>query len=382
MAEEKFGGRNYEPDSGLLRLLKLRFPENDVSGQLDVFVDNLGEQERAEAAQIIENFRRAKSFQRGDAGLSHPLANFDLEPVERDLESRKDVIWVGEGIAVLQGPYLEVKLALEKVWRDVAIRRLGAAEVESSGIWNPELARTSGHLADFPQESVFVFGSKADGESIKAVASFFTQDWSDGQRPRGIVLEDLELIGLNQSSVCTVCYQVAPIAGWLAGKTLTIQNRVFRNEGSKSLTRLMSFTVRDLVSFGSESDVAALIDQFTAELINFLSELGLSFDVAEALDPFFGRATQKLAFQAALGLKKEIIVSDKSGKHSFAVGSANMHRDTFSKRFAWPSQDGISATHSGCVGVGFERLALALFLQYGVELDSWPRDVIEKLRVA
>ena len=64
MAEEKFGGRNYEPDSGLLRLLKLRFPENDVSGQLDVFVDNLGEQERAEAAQIIENFRRAKSFQR------------------------------------------------------------------------------------------------------------------------------------------------------------------------------------------------------------------------------------------------------------------------------------------------------------------------------
>lgn len=369
------------PDD-LGKLLRLRFPEVlPETGHGRASFAQLSEADRVEANEIIRNFYLARNFLTPREGtLQNSTALYGFTELEAQLEKRGDVIWVGEGMALLKGDFLSVKLALERAWRIVAVTRFESVEVEGPEIWEPSLARNSGHLADFPHESVFTFGAKSQGPSRKAVGAFFAKkSGKDSSYLEESFLENLRLLGFNQSSVCTVCYRVAVEADWLDGKIVTIQNRVFRNEGSKSLSRLMSFTVRDVVSFGSEVKVETDVNLFAEDFSSLCDELGLRFAVETASDPFFGKATGKLAFQAALGLKREFKVFDKNSSQSFAVASANFHRDTFANRFGW-NEDGLSdGLHSGCFGVGFERLTLGLFLCLGPEVSRWPRSVRARL---
>jgi seryl-tRNA synthetase len=58
--------------------------------------------------------------------------------------------------------------------------------------------------------------------------------------------------------------------------------------------------------------------------------------------------------------------------------SFNYHRDHFGATWDLRTQDG-AAAHTGCVAFGIDRLALALFVQHGLETRKWPRAVREAL---
>ena len=79
----------------------------------------------------------------------------------------------------------------------------------------------------------------------------------------------------------------------------------------------------------------------------------------------------KKVFQDAMDLKYEIIAEIPFLKKEIAVGSINFHLNTFGKAFKIKRKG--KFIYSGCIGIGFERLLLALYSQHGTNIDKWPK---------
>ena len=105
-------------------------------------------------------------------------------------------------------------------------------------------------------------------------------------------------------------------------------------------------------------------------LTRFLSDLGLECKIEVADDPFFSGSVEKKFFQHQFELKYELLANIPFLEKWIAVGSVNLHLDTFSKAFKYTN--GIEQQYSGCIGIGFERLLLALYSQFGTEVKAWP----------
>ena len=80
-------------------------------------------------------------------------------------------------------------------------------------------------------------------------------------------------------------------------------------------------------------------------------------------------------------LKYELLAAIPHQKKDLAVGSINYHMDMFSSAFEIKVPSG-SLAHSGCIGIGMERLAFALYCQHGVEVSCWPEKVRSFLEVS
>jgi seryl-tRNA synthetase len=76
-------------------------------------------------------------------------------------------------------------------------------------------------------------------------------------------------------------------------------------------------------------------------------------------------------------LKYELVVPISSEANPTAVLSFNYHQDLFGGLYGISIEQ--STAHTGCVGFGMERVALALFKAHGLDPESWPRAVKEAL---
>jgi hypothetical protein len=106
-------------------------------------------------------------------------------------------------------------------------------------------------------------------------------------------------------------------------------------------------------------------------LIVFFKSTGLKCSIEVSDDPFFSADIEKKMFQHSFELKYEILAEIPFLNKRIAVGSINLHLDTFGQAFDIASGDG-SAVYSGCIGIGFERLILAFYSQFGVNVLEWP----------
>jgi seryl-tRNA synthetase len=288
------------------------------------------------------------------------------------------LVWIGEGLAVLSGDLLRVKRALEKYWFDYAISELKATEIENPALWSSEVAEKSKYLTDFPHEATFILGAKRDNISIGNVEKLVSQEnfllhdinLSDA-------LPSLSLVGFCQPSVCTSCYYAIGKRMSASNEIYTTYNRVFRNEGTKSLERLLSFSVRDIMVVGNDAFVRETRDVFLKKALRFIEELNFEAKIISATDPFFATKSSKIFMQKTGDLKHEIQAWVPFEKKAIAVGSINLHLDTFGRRFSMKNQDDFS--FSSCFGIGFERLTYALFSQNGPNLLEWDETLLERL---
>jgi seryl-tRNA synthetase len=299
------------------------------------------------------------------------------DDVQIQLESKGEVVWIGSGLAMLSGDFLKVKRALEDYWRRYALD-LNAVEIENPALWSPEIARRSEYLSDFPQEATFVFGAKKDGLSIAQVGELV----ADGHFPEGsqglsAAHHSLRLLGFCQPSVCTSCYYLLGLQPKVSDSLYTTYNRVFRNEGSTRLDRLLSFSVRDVIAVGTEEYVRITRESFLMKAAELVEQLNIEASIVRATDPFFAAKSDKLFFQKMGDLKYEIQAWLPFEKKSLAVGSINLHLETFAKRFKINTEEGVAS--SACFGIGFERLTYVLFAQNGPELANWPNTVLVRL---
>jgi seryl-tRNA synthetase len=176
------------------------------------------------------------------------------------------------------------------------------------------------------------------------------------------------------------CYPVYPLAaarGAVPGKGLIfdVACDCFRHEPSRNLDRMQSFRMREYVFIGAPEQVTTFRARWIERAQGIIQQLGLTYSLAGASDPFFGRVGKIMAVsQMEQALKLEMLIPVRSAEEPTACMSFNCHRDHFGATWGLRSDDGAVA-HTGCVAFGIDRLALALFAQHGVELAKWPRSV-------
>jgi seryl-tRNA synthetase len=273
-----------------------------------------------------------------------------------------------DGVRARTGRYEAVVEALAAL---ISRRRPQEAEVFR---FPPVMSRShleaGGYLKSFPNLLGCVCCLDGSEQEVRAAASRLIEGepWTDA-----LTVADLVLTPAS-------CYPIYPIAAaqgpvTAAGRTYDVGCDCFRREPSRDLDRMQSFRMREFVRIGAPEQIWAFRDAWMDKARDLAEELGLSYSVEIANDPFFGRGSQLMAaIQREKNLKFELLVPVISEAKPTACMSFNDHQDHFGTAWGVALEDGRPA-HTGCVAFGMDRLALALFARHGLEVAGWPQTV-------
>lgn len=228
----------------------------------------------------------------------------------------------------------------------------------------------SGYLHSFPHLLGAVCCLHGGEAEIRAAVERPAKDggWTASLAPTDLVLSP------------AACYPIYPLAAERGtvpanGLIFDVACDCFRHEPSLNLDRMQSFRMREYVFIGAPDAVTAFRAGWIERAKGIAQQLGLTYLLAGASDPFFGRVGKIMAVsQMEQALKLEMLIPVRSAEEPTACMSFNCHRDHFGATWGLRSEDGTVA-HTGCVAFGIDRLALALFAQHGLELTKWPRSV-------
>ncbi len=306
--------------------------------------------------------------------VHHPYRE---NPMPHLLTSR-DVIKIADGLYLFQGAFWRVFQGLHDHVRDLA-KTYDAVEQEYPALWPVDLFRRINYFKEFPQQVILAAAVENSFDARNRFAHHYANDHDYERVSAKDHLADCSY-GL-QPAVCDVCYYTLSHATDYQNRIYTTYNKVFRNERSQtdSLDRLLAFSVRDIMFVGDEGFVLGIRQRLIEDLSRFLQTLNLNCRIEAANDPFFSNdAALKNVFQYASRLKYELLARLNHSGEYIAVGSINLHLDFFGKAFNIRLPDR-TCVHSGCIGIGFERLAYALYCQYGHDVDAWPVALKETL---
>jgi len=300
----------------------------------------------------------------------------ELAPQSADpLDHLADVLFHKMGT---DGVYARTELYEDVVqrltWLITRHREPGTEVMRFPPVMNRAQLEKSGYLKSFPNLLGCVCGLHGTEGEINAAVSRFDKggDWTTSLSPADLVLSP------------AACYPVYPIAasrGQLptGGLRFDVAADCFRAEPSRHLDRLQSFRMREYVCIGTPDDVAAFRERWMVRAQGIARDLGLTFRVDYASDPFFGRVGQiKAVSQKQQSLKFELLVPLRSEDKPTACMSFNYHQAHFGT--TWDIQDANGEpAHTGCVAFGMDRLAVAMFHTHGTDLAIWPVKVREML---
>ena len=234
------------------------------------------------------------------------------------------------------------------------------------GKWQLE---QSGYLKSSPQLVGTVHSFTGSDVDHRAMLDSLAkgEDWTEGQRSTEVALAP------------AACYGVYPAIGGRGrmpgeGALVDCYTYCFRHEPSVDPARMQLFRMREYVRAGTPDQVQAFRAQWLERAKELIAKLGLPFDVVPANDPFFGRAGKMMKLsQREQGLKLEMVIPVANAQPTACL-SFNYHQDHFASTWGVRLADG-SLAHTGCVGFGLERLALALFKHHGLDVQGWPSGV-------
>ncbi len=164
---------------------------------------------------------------------------------------------------------------------------------------------------------------------------------------------------------------------------ITALGKCFRYESTNlsGLERLWDFTMREIIFVGAANYVLASRRTLVDLSARYLDELGLAYEITTATDPFFVDSyAVQAAYQQGFELKFELLAPLPYSGKKLAVGSINYHQDFFGRSFAIETADG--PAHTGCIGFGYERLALAFLAQHGIDEKRWPEVLCKHVKAA
>jgi seryl-tRNA synthetase len=233
-----------------------------------------------------------------------------------------------------------------------------------------------GYLKSFPNLLGCVSCLGGTEREIRGVVDRFENggDWTESLDAADLVLAP------------AACYPIYPIAAArgpvpAGGLLFDVACDCFRREPSRDIDRLQSFRMREYVCIGSPQEIQDFREAWIVRAKGLADRLGLTYTVDLASDPFFGRGGQLVAIsQIQQALKFELLVPVRSAEEPTACMSFNYHQDHFGHTWGLHDADG-AVSHTGCVAFGMDRLAVALFATHGVDIEAWPADVRDALRV-
>src|ERR1700742_2309486 len=187
-------------------------------------------------------------------------------------------------------------------------REAGTEVMRFPPVMNRSQLEKSGYLKSFPNLLGCVCGLHGTEREIDAAVSRFDAggDWTTSLSPADLVLSP------------AACYPVYPIAASRGplppgGLRFDVAADCFRREPSRHLDRLQSFRMREYVCIGRQEDVSAFRERWMVPAQEIARDLGLTFRVDYASDPFFGRVGQmKAVSQKQQSLKFELLVPLRS----------------------------------------------------------------------
>jgi len=232
----------------------------------------------------------------------------------------------------------------------------------------------SGYLHSFPHLLGTVCCLHGDEVEIRAAVA---RPAKDGGWVAALAATDLVL----SPAACYPVYPLAAERGALPanGLTFDVACDCFRHEPSPNLDRMQSFRMREYVFIGAPEQVTQFRARWVERAQGIVQQLGLTHRLAGASDPFFGRVGKIMAVsQMEQALKLELLIPVRSTEEPTACMSFNCHQDHFGATWGLRTADGAVA-HTGCVAFGIDRLALALFVQHGLEPRKWPPSAREAL---
>lgn len=186
---------------------------------------------------------------------------------------------------------------------------------------------------------------------------------------------------LLSPSVCFHWYMWLRDSHLSVPRAITALGKCFRYESSNlsGLERLWDFNMREIIFVGPADYVLSSRQTLVDLSVQFLDELNLAYEISTATDPFFVDSyAVQAAYQQGFELKFELLTPLPYSGKKLAVGSINYHQDFFGRCFAIRTNEG--PAHTGCLGFGYERLALAFLAQHGVDEKNWPESVNRMLR--
>jgi len=289
------------------------------------------------------------------------------------LIKNREVVKISKKLFQFQGNFLNIFRTCNNYFYDIAIKKFNAIDQENPVLWPIDLYKKINYLAEFPQQSLLMAGLKQKFSNYNKFALKYSKKKKFSKIKIDNHFEKSEY-GL-QPAVCDNCYYALSNLKSYKNTVYTTYNKVFRNENSESgsLDRLLSFSVRDIMFVGDKQFVLEIRQKLIDEIKKFLTKTGLNCSIEVANDPFFIGNIDKKLFQESFELKYEILALIPFLKKKIAIGSINFHLDTFGKAFNINNNK--KKIFSGCIGIGFERLLLALYSQHGTNIKFWPKNL-------
>jgi seryl-tRNA synthetase len=295
------------------------------------------------------------------------------------LLERKWVTPVGIGHVILRGPAAQlmslINSKIEKMFVDCFKAEL---EIYPATISCKTLDRCN-HFTSFPEHIDFVSHLKSDVDVLNSFSTDCREHgWSEARHEGKMAENDFAI----SPSCCYHCYE--GMEGWeleAPGRCTTMTLGCHRYEGAnhKTMSRLRSFTMREIVWVGQPRFVIEERAKAEELIIQWAKDWEVVGTFETANDMFFTQDyAVKASFQRQQQAKKELKLLIPSENQSISVFSSNFHAMTFGKAFNI-SIGGRPAT-SGCLGWGFERWIYAIFSQFGLDVAHWPEKLREEFK--
>lgn len=254
---------------------------------------------------------------------------------------------------------------------------MGAAPYRFPALISPAYLEKVQYFKNFPHSLSFATHLR---ENLPDIERFSAEARTDDGR----VVTDAALYAPAAAMLApTVCHHLyLALAGKrlpAGGLTATACGHCFRYESRNmvSLERLWNFTMREIIFVGSEEHVRTSLAKAQDRVREILIEFQISHELKTANDPFFiGTFRDQVAYQAAFELKYEIRAALPFKADTVAIGSYNRHGDFFGRTMDIGLEDG-SPAHTGCFGLGFERMAYAFVAQHTANPANWPSTIRE-----
>ena len=326
---------------------------------------------RAEAAGHVESFiagmKQTQKLMRQKVVKENAVANVRLHDVDAALATSPDVQLLGDGLVGLRGNLLALFRFLERRFRAMAAD-FGADENHYPVMVPSEVLAEAGYFGHFPQHVTFCSHLPGDLPVLQSVAE---EAKTSGAAPH-VASRLAEPQHVLTPAVCLPCYRQHRGAVIDGVRTLTMQNHVFRYEGTnfRPLQRGWDFTVRDIVFFGPHEELSRLRGEVMDRAVALCAELGLQATIELANDPFFLDASRDKAVYQRMGeVKYELLFPLQNGR-ALAASSFNLHRDFYTSVYSTRLANGELA-ESACMGFGLERWLYGFLTQKGLDRASW-----------
>ena len=322
-----------------------------------------------ELDKLVNRFSSLNEFT-SDIVFTREFRGQGLETSEINNLIEKGIIQeVHQGLFIWREPMSKIMSFIDNAVIKKFSNKFMALEEKLPNVISIDSLAKTNHLSSFPEHLHFISHLEQNLDNIDGYSNSIKSDTSQFKTESKTSNPEI----VHNPSTCYNCFAALKNKKITENMAITAKSSCHRYEASNhnELGRLLEFDLREVIFLGSPEYVRQTREK-TLELVKLLSEeWELGGSLQSENDPFFTSDFEvKAKHQRNMKMKYEFRAYLTRSNQSLSIMSSNLHSLTFSKAFnitcdSWP-------VHTGCLGFGIERFAIALISQHGSNIEKWP----------